>query len=118
MSFGEPLMASELSMPATTRFEDATEKWWAGWREQHMSARSYGRYETPTVLGRFFKKYSMLVLLVIGAVFALLYYAVGMTLRYISDEVVAPRVQYRKMQRARNKVVKQLEREMVHSDLE
>ena len=119
MSFGEPLMAGTLPETATSRFEDSSEKWWANWRERRMNARSYGRYEqSTTATERFFKKHLMTIWLLIGAIFALMYYAIGMTVTYISDEHVTPWLQLRKEQRARRDAVKQATRRMVQSDLE
>jgi hypothetical protein len=54
----------------------------------------------------------------VAAVFALLFYAVGMTVCYLSDDVVTPRLQLRKERRMRAVAVKHETRRMVHSDLE
>ena len=58
------------------------------------------------------------IALMVAAVFALLFYAVGMTVCYLSDDVVTPRLQLRKERRMRAAAVKYETRRMVHSDLE
>ena len=118
MSFGEPLMAGTMPATAGSRFEDMTERWWAKWRQLHVNARAYDKYRSTTVVGRFFMKHLMTVVLMVVAFFALAFYAVGMTVCYLSDDVVTPRLQLRKERRMRAAAVKYETRRMVHSDLE
>ena len=118
MSFGEPLMAGTMPATAGSRFEDMTERWWAKWRQLHVNARAYDKYRSTTVVGRFFMKHLATIALMVAAVFALLFYAVGMTVCYLSDDVVTPRLQLRKERRMRAAAVKHETRRMVHSDLE
>ncbi len=118
MSFGEPLMAGTMPATAGSRFEDMTERWWAKWRQLHVNARAYDKYRSTTVVGRFFMKHLATIALMVAAVFALLFYVVGMTMCYLSDDVVTPRLQLRKERRMRAVAVKHEARRMVRSDLE
>lgn len=118
MSFGEPLMAGTLPANAGSRFEAYTEKWWAKWRALHVGARSYGQYGTNSWLGRLFRKHLMTIALVIAAIVAMLFYAIGMTVCYVSDEVVAPRLRYQRRRAQQRRAVRQATRRVEWSDLE
>ena len=118
MSFGEPLMAGAMPAHAGDRFEASTEKWWAKWRALHVDARGYGQYGNSTWLGRLFRKHLMSIALVIVAIVAMLIYVIGMSVCYVSDEIVAPRLRSQRYRRGQKRAVRHAERQMVQSDLE
>ena len=118
MSFGEPLMAGAMPAHAGDRFEASAEKWWAKWRALHVDARGYDHYGTTSWLGRLFKKHLMSIALAIVAIIAMLIYVIGMSVCYVSDEVVAPRLRYQRYRREQRRAMRHAERQMVQSDLE
>ena len=54
----------------------------------------------------------------IVAIIAMLIYVIGMSVCYVSDEVVAPRLRYQRYRREQRRAMRHAERQMVQSDLE